>query len=339
MMIGPPSRVIGPYVLHETVGVGRGGISRRATVSGSDFDYCLKVVSKEDFTSELIFRQFSKELTTMLRCSSPFVLGLLDLLDDPQNFYVVTELCHGGDLSHYIQKRRYLSDVEGLELFREVLEGVAALHRLGFAHRDLKPENIFLDGGHHAKVADLGFVADVADPIPFLTQCGTVGYAAPELIRKIECDPRKSDIWSLGVVLFQALTGRTPWARGVRGATLAGDVSVPSSVPPLCARVIREFLRVAPDERPDLERVLAEDWLETGPPRIRPAVAVPPADEGKVAEILRRFASWKFAPKTDIKAQPKVVRPEPPMKKAAGRKRQPRSNKSGLLAPFAPRVT
>jgi serine/threonine protein kinase len=171
--------------------------------------------------SEIARQQFQKELQVMIKCASPSVLRLPDLLSDTSDFYIVTEFCHGGDLPHYIQANGYLNDWETKLLFRELVEGAAALHELGLAHRDIKPENILLDSGHHVRVADFGFAADLNEPIPFPANCGTVGYSAPEIIRKVACDPRKviSGAWVL--YFFRSQLGECPgrvetkqrWAR------------------------------------------------------------------------------------------------------------------------------
>ena len=88
-----------------------------------------------------------------------------------------------------------------LDFFRQLIYGLEYLHTHGICHRDLKPENILLDEYDHIKIADFGFARWMPSNIAE-TSCGSPHYAAPEVIRGIPYDGRKSDIWSCGVILF-----------------------------------------------------------------------------------------------------------------------------------------
>lgn len=122
------------------------------------------------------------------------------------------EYVPGGELFHYIEQSRGLTEEETVYIFRQIIAALLYCHRLSIHHRDLKPENILLDRENlQVKLVDFGMAALQPQGSMLTTACGSPHYAAPEVIRGRPYDGGKADVWSCGVILYVMLTGTTPY--------------------------------------------------------------------------------------------------------------------------------
>ncbi|XP_072376530.1 serine/threonine-protein kinase unc-51 isoform X7 [Diabrotica undecimpunctata] len=148
------------------------------------------------------------------------VVALLDCKESANNVYLVMEYCNGGDLADYLHAKGTLSE-DTIRLFLVQLAGaMKALYAKGIVHRDLKPQNILLSHSGakthpqpseiKLKIADFGFARFLQDGVMAATLCGSPMYMAPEVIMSLQYDA-KADLWSLGTIVFQCLTGKAPF--------------------------------------------------------------------------------------------------------------------------------
>lgn len=141
----------------------------------------------------------------------PNILKLYEFYDEKKRYYVVTELCTGGELYYEITSKQFFNEKEVLHISKQICGVLAYCHNKGIVHRDLKPENILFDSknGNIIKIMDFGLSAYLEDgKIPRET-VGTSYYIAPEVLQS-DYD-EKCDMWSLGVILFIMLSGRAPF--------------------------------------------------------------------------------------------------------------------------------
>jgi serine/threonine protein kinase len=202
----------------------------------------------------------------------PRIARLYDLFVDSLNYYILVEYCPRGALSGHIIASQRISEDRARVYFRDLLAAVQFMHRRGIAHRDIKPENILLDADGNVKLSDFGLSKSLGDERLTGTACGSPGYAAPELFSGRPYDPKKSDLWSCGVVLYVMVTGALPWTERhqiqlIRQIKRAAYM-VPSWVSRKCADLVRSLMTVAPDERATVGRALESEWLR-GIPQIR----------------------------------------------------------------------
>ncbi|CAK56585.1 unnamed protein product (macronuclear) [Paramecium tetraurelia] len=139
------------------------------------------------------------------------VVKLIDVLETPNNYYIVQEYCDGGDFQHQLKKRKFLPQKEAMQFFVDVLLGMMELVKKGIIHRDLKPANILISKGIY-KIADFGFSKAIDNFRKQMIESivGTPLYQSLQLL-KAEKYTSKSDIWSLGFIFYETLFGQTPW--------------------------------------------------------------------------------------------------------------------------------
>ena len=187
--------------------LGRGGTSVvfRALDTKTEQEVAVKVLLKD--TEE---DRFQREAERLASISHPNVVAFLEVGHHNGHDFLVMEYLEMGDLTTYVQN---LTVIEILRLFIQVCDGLAHLHDRNIVHRDIKPANILIDGSGCPKITDLG-VARQMERNTRLTQAGTIlgtySYLAPEQILSSTVGP-KADLYSLGICLFTALTGRKPF--------------------------------------------------------------------------------------------------------------------------------
>ncbi|KRX01734.1 Protein kinase-like domain [Pseudocohnilembus persalinus] len=175
--------------------------------------------SSKDFLGEGSFGKVYKGINTengqqvMKKLKSPNVVRMYDVFNDSKTTYIILEFCKDGDLDHYIRKNGgLLNEKEALDVLNQLLNGFKNLVELGYIHRDIKPANALINNGIH-KVADFGFATkiDIAGRQLIREMVGTPLYMAPQLLEQ-QPYTSKSDIWSIGMVFYEMLFGKTPWS-------------------------------------------------------------------------------------------------------------------------------
>ena len=155
-----------------------------------------------------------REISVLQKINNPNIGNLYDVARTTNNLYMFLEYCADGDLKEYLatKKDRHLSESESIWFMKHMVEGFKELYRHKIIHRDIKPANILLHGGN-AKISDFGFarVLDIGMEDPaFLSRLGSPLYMAPQILEGTKFSS-KCDIWSVAVVFFEMLYGKTPW--------------------------------------------------------------------------------------------------------------------------------
>ncbi|MET9809911.1 serine/threonine-protein kinase [Streptomyces halstedii] len=257
------------YLLEEPLGRGATGTVWRArqreaagaeaAVAGQPGETVAIKVLKEELANDAdIVMRFLRERSVLLRLTHPNIVRTRDLVVEGDLLALVMDLIDGPDLHRYLRENGPLTPVAASLLTAQIADALAASHADGVVHRDLKPANVLLDerdGEMHPMLTDFG-IARLADS-PGLTRThefvGTPAYVAPE---SAEGRPQTSavDIYGAGILLYELVTGRPPFAGGtaleVLQRHLSEEPSRPDTVPEPLWTVIERCLRKDPDQRP-----------------------------------------------------------------------------------------
>ena len=200
------------YEVLEELGKGGMGEVYRVKDKTLDEEVALKVLKPEVAADKEIIERFKNELKLARKIAHKHVCKMYDLNEEGEIPYITMEYVKGEDLKSFIQAKGRLSKEEAIALAKQVCEGLAGAHELGVIHRDLKPQNIMIDEKGNAKVMDFGIARSVeaAGVTQTGVMIGTPDYISPEQAEGEEADQR-SDIYSLGVIIYEMVTGRVPF--------------------------------------------------------------------------------------------------------------------------------
>ncbi len=195
---------------------------------------------------------------------------MYEFFEDEKRYYLVTEICKGGELFDEVLQRGKFSERDAAVLLKQVLSCVNYCHKNNIVHRDLKPENILLEQNKEfdqIKIIDFG-TSLVYDPSkPLDEKLGTPYYIAPEVLNKSYNS--KCDIWSVGVITYILLSGQPPFngesdkdiMKKVRIGKFNFDLPVWNAVSENAKDFIRKLLTYDPEKRPDAEKALQHPWI------------------------------------------------------------------------------
>ena len=296
---------VGPYELIAPLGAGGMGEVYRARDSRLGRDVAIKSLPAAFAGDPERLARFRREAQTLAALNHPNVAAIYGLDDSGGTPYLVLELVEGETLAARLG-RGPLPPRDALSLGVQVAAAIAAAHERGVVHRDLKPGNVMLSASGIAKVLDFGLAKSDAplavegslEETPTVTVAagatvagaivGTIAYMSPEQARGYPVD-RRSDVWSFGCVLYEALTGSAAF-RGDTPSDLIAKIlerepdwsAIPAAVPPRVKEILRRCLRKDAEARPrdlrdvklELEEVLAGD--RRGEPSREKSIAVMP---------------------------------------------------------------
>ncbi len=225
-------RSLGRYDITEQIGEGGMGIVYRAHDTRLDRDVAIKVLNEAAVANSTRIERFKREARAVARLSHPNIMEIHDFGADGIVIFAVMELLEGVDLRQHMDRGR-ISVREAMKIAGQVAEGLEAAHSEGVVHRDIKPENLFLNHDGRLKILDFG-LAHLRDPLETesskskitlsLTEAGTIlgtpRYMSPEQVRgqELGCS---SDIFSLGCVTYEMVTGKHPFLRKTKADTMS----------------------------------------------------------------------------------------------------------------------
>ncbi len=262
-----PGRRLGPYVLGDLIGSGGMGEVYRAHDERLQRDVAIKLLPVAFLQEPERLQRFEQEARAAAALNHPNILSVYDLGAHAGTPYIVSELLDGESLRDRL-RRGPLPQRTAIDCAIQLARGLAAAHEKGIIHRDIKPDNVFLTADGRVKILDFG-LAKLTEPVGGLSAAptreagtaagvvlGTIGYMAPEQARGRPADHR-SDIFSLGAVLYEMLSGRRAFHRDTPADTLSAILNedppalttTDRAIPPSLDRIVRHCLEKEPQQR------------------------------------------------------------------------------------------
>jgi serine/threonine protein kinase/tetratricopeptide (TPR) repeat protein len=316
-----PGTILGHYEILAPLGAGGMGEVYRARDPRLDRDVAVKVLPRDVTRDPQRLQRFQLEAKVAGGLNHPNILAIYDVGSHEGVPFVVTELLNGETLRASLTGAR-LSIRQAVDYGEQVARGLAAAHDKGVVHRDLKPGNLFVTKDGLVKILDFGLAkvmlhehaaADMSQAASMITQTapgtilGSTGYMSPEQVRGLKVDHR-SDIFSLGAVLYEMVSGR----RAFRGETPADTLSLilnhhpprPETMdpgaPPELIRIIMRCLAKRPEERFQSARDLAFGLKELSSGQVTSRVGVPSKGGKRPAIAVLPFVNRSTDPEQEF---------------------------------------
>jgi serine/threonine protein kinase len=161
-------------------------------------------------------REVLNEFNILKKLHHPLIIDIQEVLEEPKKFYIIEEICMGGDVAHALTSKPAFSEEEAAHIIKAALLTLSHIHSKGIVHRNIKPGNFVFKktGVKLPKLIDFGSAVDLSskhlkEKLPLQRIVGQPAYMSPEMLK--ECYNEKTDIWSLGIMLFELLSNKLPF--------------------------------------------------------------------------------------------------------------------------------
>ena len=279
---------IGQYEIVERLGGGGMAVVYRAVQQPLGREVALKALSSELFQDDGFVKRFETEAKTLAKLDHPNILPIYDFELNDGVAYLTMPLIRGGTLRDVLN-RGPLDTLTAWRYLREIGDGLQHAHDAGIVHRDLKPTNVLIHADGRAMLADFGLARGAGQPTHLTTiglAIGTPGYMAPEQVMGHDVDKR-ADIYAMGVLTFEMLTGRLPFIGSNRmevaystvNAPIPSAVKLNAALPDELDQLLARVLAKDPGQRPQSVKELLAQMARL-PQRRAQAVAVVGAPPG-----------------------------------------------------------
>jgi len=273
MSLLPPQEInpvsikqIGDYILGEEIGSGAFGkvvlgkhILTEEKVAIKILDKMILNQTPEDY--ELV----KKEISILKLVKHKYIVQLYEIMQTAQHIFIIMEYCEGKEILDYILTKNRLSELESLKYFQQLINCLFYLHSQNIAHRDVKIDNMLLDKNKDLKLIDFGLSTKYTDDNLLDQPCGTVVYAAPEVLEGKEYHGMLADVWSSGIVLFGMLSGFLPFSdkddEVNKKLVIKGEIKYPDFFSDMAKDLLKHMLDIDPMTRYTLQEIKDHPWF------------------------------------------------------------------------------
>ncbi|KAK5647657.1 hypothetical protein RI129_002549 [Pyrocoelia pectoralis] len=233
-----------------------------------------KIFDKEKAPTDFLEKFFPRELEILTKIENPHIIQVHSILQRGPRVFIFMRYADNGDLLDFIKRNGVVPEQQSRLWFRQMATGLQYLHNKNIAHRDLKCENILISKRFNVKLADFGFARFCVvggRRVLSQTYCGSAAYAAPEVVNGTPYNPKLSDVWSLGIILFIMLNASMPFDDSNLRKLLKDQMTrnwvfrsrIRDTISPSAKSVVRHILEPDITLRFTLERVLTHDWIKS----------------------------------------------------------------------------
>lgn len=267
-------KLVGKYSITKSLGSGSSSKVKLGIDSESAEKVAVKIVPRKNVNPALAREKPEKrderiyrEILISSLLSHPHIVRLIDFFYSETHFFLVFEYARGRQLFDIVLDNGPMDEKDARRIFRQILSGVDYIHKNSIVHRDLKIENILVDENGNAKIIDFGLSNFYDNKRLLTTFCGSLYFAAPELLLGQKyCGP-EVDVWSLGVILYVMICGTVPFddkdMHTLQSKIKSAKLTFPGFVSERAKKLISSMVFVEPAQRYDLEQVMRDEWVNT----------------------------------------------------------------------------
>lgn len=333
-------RTLGDYAFGKTLGAGSMGKVKLGVKMGNGEKVAIKIIPRHtslaaaqhprqpqngekpappptaSFLAKAAAKDHSKEVRTIregslqLLLHHPYVCGMREMIIHPNHYYMIFEYVNGGQMLDYIISHGRLRERAARKFARQIGSALEYCHRNSIVHRDLKIENILISKTGNIKIIDFG-LSNLFSPHSHLsTFCGSLYFAAPELLNAKAYVGPEVDVWSFGIVLYVLVCGKVPFDDQSMPALHAkikkGQVEYPAWLSGECKHILSRMLVTNPQQRATLPEILAHPWMikgYDGAPNAHLTTRQPLRPQTLDPEVLKGMTGFEFGTPEDIESR------------------------------------
>ena len=310
--------VDGRYEILEAIGTGGMAVVYKAKCHRLNRLVAIKILKDDYYQDEEFRRRFHAESQAVAMLSHPNIVSVYDVSSSDEADYIIMELIDGITLKQYMEKKGVLNWKETLHFAMQIAKALEHAHGRGIVHRDIKPHNVMVLKNGSVKVADFG-IAQVTSNACTMTKeaLGSVHYISPEQAKGGRVDNR-SDLYSLGVVMYEMITGRVPYDGdnpvGIAIQHINGGAAAPTELNPGVPRGLEQIIQKAMAHMPRNRYLTATAMLyDMDEFRKEPTIVFPePAVEMDSTRVLPADIQKEAAAQADLSSTRRTVVKPPP---------------------------
>lgn len=173
-----------------------------------------KVIDTAQAPRDYLTKFLPRELDVLIRINHPHIVHVSNIFQRRAKYFIFLRFAENGDLLDFLTQNGAVPENQSRLWMRQILSGLHYLHTLNIAHRDLKCENVLITANYNVKITDFGFARNVRQKdrdVLSETYCGSLSYAAPEVLKGVPYLPKQADMWSLGIILYTMLNKALPF--------------------------------------------------------------------------------------------------------------------------------
>lgn len=268
-------RSIGDYQIIRTIGSGSTGKVKLGVNLRTQKKVAIKIISrkyihdsgkKSKETPASRKRRILREAAILNLAHHPNIVRLYDLYITEEYYCMVFEYVDGAQMLDFIINQGKMKESQAQKFFSQLLSAVSYCHDNGIVHRDLKIENVLIDSEGNVKLVDFG-LSNFFDPTDKLrTFCGSLYFAAPELLKGIYYTGPEIDIWSLGIVLYVLVCGKVPFddksLTALHDKIKLGKFELPEKLTSKCQNLLKSMIEVDPKRRARMDEIVGHSWTQ-----------------------------------------------------------------------------
>ncbi|KAK7275898.1 hypothetical protein RIF29_17024 [Crotalaria pallida] len=307
---------VGDFEVLKVVGQGSFGMVYQVRKSGTSEIYAMKVMRKDKIMQKNHVEYVKSERDILTKVDHPFIVRLRYSFQTKYRLYLVLDFVNGGHLFFQLYQQGLFREELARFYTAEIICAVSHLHANGIMHRDLKPENILLDADGHVVLTDFGLAKQFSETARSNSMCGTLEYMAPEIVMGKGHD-KAADWWSVGILLYEMLTGKLPFAGGnrqkIQQKIIKDKIKLPAFLSSEAHSLLKGLLQKDDSKRLGGEEIKNHKWFKSvnwkklEAREIRPSFVPEVAGKHCVANFEQRWTSMPLldspaaSPKTDDK--------------------------------------